>query len=253
MNSCELHEDWIVPDWPAPPGVRALSTTRAGGFSSGPWKSLNLGMYGGDDPALVRRNRDRLGRCLPGEPRWLKQVHGVTVSRHPVESPTGAGDTEPVADAQTAGSPGQVCVVLTADCLPVLLCNRSGTKVAAAHAGWRGLAAGVLEQAVQALEEPPGELLAWLGPAIGPDAYSVGDEVRESFVHADGAAAGAFVRKGQGWLADLYALARQRLEGEGVVDISGGGHCTFAESERFFSYRRDGKTGRMASLVWLQP
>jgi len=241
-----MSEKWIEPIWPAPTCVRALCTTRAGGCSTGPWKSLNLGAHCGDDVAAVRKNRAVLRSFLPAEPHWLRQEHGARVVDH---RHTGC---LPSADAQVANGPGQVCVVLTADCLPVLFCNRSGTRVAAAHAGWRGLAAGILENTVRALQEPPEQLLAWLGPAIGPGAYEVGDEVRAAFVSADESGSGCFERHGKRWLFDLYAMARHRLKQAGVVNVSGGGYCTYTDSERFFSHRRDGCTGRMATLVWMQ-
>jgi YfiH family protein len=259
-----VNADWILPHWAAPAGVRALSTTRAGGYSAAPWASLNLGLNSGDDPALVLKNRAVLRACLPAEPKWLHQEHGVNVFMHPHAKGdlalTGSGPepalsaAEPVADAQVASQPGQVCVVLTADCLPVLFCNRGGTRVAAAHAGWRGLLAGVLEQTVHALGEPPDRLMAWLGPAISARAYEVGDELRAAFVRQDGVAAAAcFQRQGERWLFDLYAMARHRLARAGVAEVSGGSCCTYHEPQRFFSYRRDGRTGRMASLVWLEP
>jgi len=259
-----VNADWIIPHWPAPAGVRALNTTRAGGYSAAPWASLNLGLNSGDDPALVRKNRAVLRACLPAEPQWLRQEHGVTVFSHPQQGGNqtlaGSGSLpalsadEPAADAQVAGQPGQICVVLTADCLPVLFCNRAGTRVAAAHAGWRGLLAGVLEQTVHALGGPPDQLMAWLGPAISARAYEVGDELRTAFMRQDGAAGAAcFQRQGERWLFDLYAMAWHRLARAGVVDISGGAYCTYHEPQRFFSYRRDGRTGRMASLVWLEP
>ena len=252
---------WIVPDWPAPAAVRAVSTTRQGGFSSGAWSSLNLGLRCSDDPAAVRRNRSMLRSYLPAEPCWLAQEHGVTVFRHPrsggrrenagESAGLDPGSTEPAADAQVAWLPGQVCAVLGADCLPVLLCNDAGTVVAAAHAGWRGLAAGVLEQTVLNMGEPPHRLMAWMGPAIGPSAFEVGIEVRAAFLRQDERAAAAFVPRGERWLLDLYAVARQRLERAGVSAISGGDFCTYTDPGRFFSYRRDGVTGRMATLVWL--
>lgn len=238
--------EWIVPKWPAPSSVRALSTTRSGGYSTGPWSSFNLGTHCGDDGVAVRKNREMLCEYLPSEPRWLRQVHGAAVFSG-LEAAA-----EPLADAQIAGKAGQVCVVLTADCLPVLFCNRSGTRVAAAHAGWRGLAAGILENTVLALNETPEQLVAWLGPAIGPRAYEVGDDVRAEFVRTDEAAAVCFEKKGDRWLFDLYAMARHRLRHCGVTDISGGTYCTFSDPEAFFSHRRDGCTGRMATLVWLR-
>ena len=238
----------IFPDWPAPANVRAAVTTRIGGASHAPYDSLNLGTHVGDDPAAVRANRARLraSLALPAEPLWLKQVHGVVV----VDA--AQGGVEPQADGVFAAQPGAVCVVLTADCLPVLLCNRTGTKVAALHAGWRGLAGGVIEAGVKAMGVPANELLAWLGPAIGPASFEVGPEVRAAFVQHDAQAALAFraAREGK-YLADIYQLARRRLQRLGVVAVYGGGFCTVTERARFFSYRRDGVTGRMASLIWL--
>lgn len=238
---------WIVPDWPAPARVRALVTTRGGGVSLPPYASLNLGDHVGDDPAAVAANRALLGRSLPAEPLWLSQVHGTAVADADRDPPGS------IADASVARRPGTVCAVLTADCLPVLLCDREGSVVGAAHAGWRGLCEGVLEAVVGAMGVEPERLLAWLGPAIGPAAFEVGDEVRAAFIARDPAAAGAF-RPGATagkWLADLYALARQRLAGCGVADVYGGGLCTVSDAGRFFSYRRDGATGRFASLVWI--
>lgn len=237
---------WIVPDWPAPPGVRALVTTRAGGVSAGPYASFNLATHVGDDPAAVTENRRRLRAHLPGEPLWLAQVHGSGVVR--------AEDAVDCAEADAAFTrrAGRVCAVLTADCLPVLLCNDVGTVVCAAHAGWRGLAGGVLEAALRAMGEPPERLLAWLGPAIGPRAFEVGAEVREAFLaHAPEATAAFAPRSNGKWLADLYRLAEQRLNAAGVARVLGGGHCTFSEAERFYSFRREKTTGRMASLIWM--
>ncbi|MGE0081259.1 MAG: peptidoglycan editing factor PgeF [Thiohalomonadaceae bacterium] len=238
----------IFPDWPAPPQVRAAVTTRVGGVSVGPYASLNLGDHVGDDPAAVAENRARLVQALglPSEPRWLKQVHGTCA----LDAAAAVGGCE--ADAGFAALPGVVCAVLTADCLPVLFCDRAGTRVAAAHAGWRGLAAGVLERTVDALGAAPADVLAWLGPAIGPQAFEVGEEVRTAFLSQDRGAGTAFRPHGEGrWLADLYALARRRLSRHGVDAVYGGGLCTFSDPARFFSYRRDGVTGRMASLIWL--
>lgn len=237
---------FIIPDWPAPPNVRALATTRGGGVSAGPYASLNLGDHVGDEPAAVAANRAILRRQLPAEPLWLRQVHGTRC----VVAEEVATAAE--ADASISFTAGRVCAVLTADCLPVLFCDVGGTAVAAAHAGWRGLLAGVLEKSALALRRSPGEMMAWLGPAIGPAAFEVGDEVRAAFVAHDAAAAGAFVPQGPGkWLCDLYALARQRLAALGIRRIAGGAWCTATDAERFFSYRRDGATGRMASLIWL--
>ncbi len=240
---------WIRPDWPAPARVRALSTTRSGGVSLPPYDSLNLGVHVGDQPADVAANRAVLRGELPGEPCWLNQVHGTRVvdAAHP--------DGVPDADAVVSRSAGAVCVVMTADCLPVLLCDRAGSVVGAAHAGWRGLQGGVIEATVAAMQVPPSEVIAWLGPAIGPTAFEVGDEVRAAFVADAAAAALAFqpsATPGK-WLADIYLLARQRLQALGVNSVSGGDLCTVTDRQRFFSYRRDGVTGRMASLIWLDP
>ncbi len=238
---------WLAPDWPAPANVRALATLRDGGVSLGPFASLNLAAHVGDVPDAVAENRERLMRAaaIPANPCWLEQVHGVRV--------IDAGDWRPgiEADAIVARHPGQVCVVLTADCLPLLICDTTGTRVAAIHAGWRGLAGGVIEAALQVLDVAPGRLLAWLGPAIGPEAFEVGPEVRARFVDADSAAATMF-RPGRPdrWFADIFGLARLRLRAAGVDAIHGGGECTVAQRDRYYSYRRDGTTGRMASLVW---
>lgn len=240
--------DWIVPDWPAHPRVRAASTTRAGGVSGAPYASMNPAAHVGDSPAAVRENRARLAAQLrlPATPFWLQQVHGTRV----VDAATTAA--LPEADGAWSTRANVVCAVLTADCLPLLLSDRDGRCVAAAHAGWRGLAAGVIEHAVAALPVKGDALLAWLGPAIGPEAYLVGDEVRAAFMARDAQAADAFAaHPGGGWHADLYRLARQRLAACGVNAVYGGDHCTFQENERFFSFRRDGVTGRMATLIWL--
>jgi hypothetical protein len=236
----------IRPDWPAPANVRALSTTRRGGVSTGPRASLNLAVHVGDDPRCVEQNRDRLRALLPAEPLWLAQVHGREVVVADRVAP-GA-----VADAAVTRAAGVVCAVQTADCLPVLFCDRAGHVVAAAHAGWRGLAAGVLEATVAAMGVAPGRLLAWLGPAIGPASFEVGAEVRAAFVAHALAAEAAFVPRGGGkFLCDLYLLARQRLAAAGVESVWGGGCDTAGEPDRFFSFRRDRDTGRMASLIWL--
>ena len=238
--------DWIVPDWPAPQRVRALVTTRAGGVSRGPYASFNLGARVGDDAAAVARNRERLRGALPADPVWLQQVHGTEV----VEA-----ESAPVlarADAAVARTRHVVCAVLTADCVPVLLAERGGNAVAVAHAGWRGLVAGVIEAAVARMNVPAASVIAWLGPAIGPRAYEVGPEVREAFVRRDAAAVAAFAPyRGDRLLADLFMLARQRLAAAGVAAVAGGGHCTYTEAARFYSYRREPTTGRFASLVWI--
>lgn len=241
-----VHAGWITPQWSAPANVRALVTTRQGGVSEGAWASMNLGLHVGDRPEAVRCNRARLRDCLPAEPAWLEQVHGTrVVDAESVHAPISA-------DASVARRAGTVCAVMTADCLPVLLCDTAGSVVAAAHAGWRGLAAGVLEATVAHMKVAPATVIAWLGPAIGPQAFEVGEEVRSTFVAADAAAARAFLPAGgQGkWLADLYVLARQRLARVGVSRVHGGQWCTHADPARFYSYRRDRVTGRFASLVW---
>ena len=243
----------IVPDWPVPLKVRALQTTRLGGVSRSPYASLNLGDHVGDDRSAVAANRALLRESLAGggEPVWLEQVHGTRVVDAASLSP---GDRPAQADASFSREKGVVCTVMTADCLPVLFCDDVGSVVAAAHAGWRGLLAGVLEETVAAMAVPANTLLAYLGPAIGPHAFEVGDEVRSAFVATDAALAAAFKPALPGkWLADLYLLARLRLAMQGVTRVYGGTFCTHSDADRFFSYRRDGQTGRMASLIWLAP
>lgn len=243
-----MMNDWIRPDWPAPAHVRAVSTTRSGGVSSGPYASLNLGDHVGDADDAVKENRRRVQDvlALTNPPRWLRQVHGTRVARLDGET------IRDPADASVASRAGEVCVIMTADCLPILLCDRAGTVVAAAHCGWRSMSAGVLENTVQAMWVERGALMAWLGPAIGPGAYEVGDDVLQAFVDHDVNATAAFTPKPNGkWLCDLYALARIKLEALGVRAIYGGGFCTFGDKERFFSYRRDGECGRMGTLIWL--
>lgn len=237
---------WFVPDWRLPAGVHALQTIRSGGASVGAYAAFNLGDHVGDAPAVVARNRGRLAACVPGRIGWLQQVHGTVVADLDHSS-----DAVPVADAAIARERGVACAIMTADCLPVLFCADDGSVVGAAHAGWRGLLAGVLEATVSAMATAPSQIRAWLGPAIGPDAFEVGSEVRAAFVARDAAAADCFRPLPEGkWLADLYALARQRLADVGVADVAGGDACTFRDADRFFSYRRDGVTGRMATLIW---
>lgn len=236
----------VVPDWPAPPNVHAFVTTRTGGVGTGPFDSFNLGDHVGDAPAAVAANRRLLRAQLPAEPVWLRQVHGTRC----VNAADARAGVE--ADAAFARAAGVVCAVLTADCLPVLLCDEAGMVVAAAHAGWRGLAAGVIEATVATLGVPGEQLMAWLGPAIGPQHFEVGGEVREIFVAHDPHAAHAFVARPHGkWLCDIYLLARQRLSALGIRRITSADFCTVRDARQFFSYRRDGVTGRMTSLIWL--
>jgi polyphenol oxidase len=242
----KAHADWIVPDWPAAKRVRALITTRAGGVSHGQYASFNLGTHVGDDPDAVSHNRERLRAVLPGDPVWLHQVHGVEV----VDA--AAVSSIPTADAAWTRVRHVVCAVLTADCMPVLLAARDGGVVGIAHAGWRGLAAGVIDATLDAMKLAPQECMAYLGPTIGPNAFEVGDDVLQAFTQHTPEAAQAFKTSGEGkYHADLYALARSRLTRAGVTEIYGGGFCTYAQRDRFYSYRRDKTTGRMASLIWI--
>ena len=243
-------------DWPAPPGVQAFTTLRQGaGVSVAPFDSFNLGnryAADGDDPATVERNRAELMQrlSLPAAPHWLRQVHGAEVLRFDAPAFAGQG-TEPVADAAVTSTPGVVLAILTADCLPVLFAEEGGTALGAAHAGWRGLAAGVLENTVAAMGAPADRIVAWLGPAAGPQAYEIGEEVFEAFVGNDAAAASAFVATRPGhWRVDLYRLACQRLAAIGVTRVHGGDLCTISDPGRFYSHRRDARTGRMASVIW---
>jgi YfiH family protein len=244
--------DWIVPRWSAPARVRALVTTRNGGVSAPPYATMNVGVASpprarGDSADAVAENRRRVRRFLPGEPIWMSQVHGTSVAR--VDAGAAASI---VADAATTRAPGIVCAVQVADCMPVLLADRDGGGVAIAHAGWRGLAAGVVEAAVDAMDVDPRDVVAWLGPAIGPRAFEVGADVYTAFCDGDPQASAAFARVNDAkWLADLHALARRRLRRIGVRSIDADARCTLSEPERFFSFRRDGETGRMAALIWI--
>ena len=247
-----LLEYCLIPDWPAPKNVKALQTTRNGGVSQAPYNSFNLGNHVGDTPLAVAHNRQLLSPLLPSEPVWLKQIHGTAV----VDA--AQADCWPEADACVSSRAGAVCAVMTADCLPVLLCDAQGSVVGAAHAGWRGLCDGVIEQTARAMHAQPGALMAWLGPAIGARAFEVGEEVRAAFIAKQPEAASAFsptsptegeVKK---YLADIYQLARLRLNAQGITRIYGGGLCTYTDHERFFSYRRDGVTGRMGTFIWLE-
>jgi YfiH family protein len=237
----------------APAHVRGVATVRGGpGVSRPPFDAFNLGLRSGDDAAAVHANRAALAAALdlPSAPRWLAQVHGDAVVRFDGTEPEGA---EPVADASVTAVPGVVLAILTADCLPVLFAARDGREIGAAHAGWRGLAGGVLEATLAALRTPPAGLVAWLGPAAGPRHYEIGAEVRDAFLAHDAGAAAAFepTRPGH-WHMDIYALARARLAAAGVLDVQGGGLCTIGDAARFYSYRRDGRTGRMATLAWME-
>ena len=237
--------DWLIPDWPAPAGVKSCVTTRAGGVSQASFDSFNLGDHVDDCPESVATNRQRLTSSLNIQPAWLRQVHGVVVAQ-----------ADPLcvveADASWTMTPGVACTIMTADCLPALFCDRAGSRVAATHAGWRGLAAGVLEATVDRLAVPASDILVWLGPAIGPQAFEVGPEVREAFISTHPETAQAFVpslNAGR-FMADIYALARLRLAACGVTAVYGGGFCT-VNDPRFYSYRRSARTGRFASLVWI--
>jgi len=238
--------DWLIPDWPAPAGVKACVTTRTGGVSLAPFDSLNLGDHVDDSPEAVAENRRRLTDHFSIRPAWLKQVHGIDV----VEADPSVIAT---ADASWTATPGIACASMTADCLPALFCDRAGTRVAAAHAGWRGLAAGVLEATLDTLDVAPAEVIVWLGPAIGQQAFEVGPEVRETFVAQLAQAEQAFVpshNPGK-FMADIYSLARLRLAARGVTAVYGGDYCTVSDA-RFYSYRRSPRTGRFASLIWLE-
>jgi len=240
----------LTPEWRAPRSVRAAFTLRGGGVSAAPFDSLNLGAHVGDSSAAVAENRRRVreGLHLPAEPVWLEQVHGTRVADLDAPQEAGAG-----ADAAITRRAGRVCVVQVADCMPVLFAARDASAVALAHAGWRGLAAGVLEATLARLGVAAGELIAWLGPAISARHFEVGDEVRTAFLERDRGAAAAFTGNARGrWQCDLAALARRRLSALGVTEISGGSWCTYADPGRFFSFRRDGRCGRMAALIWLE-
>ena len=240
---------WIVPDWPAPSRVRAFVTTRAGGVSEGDYASLNLGVRSGDAPENVEHNRGLVRAHLPAAPHWLAQVHGNEVAM--VDEL--AEDANAMADAAVTRKAGRVCTVLTADCMPLFLADEWGARVAVAHAGWRGMSSGVIENAVAAMGGVPESLVAWMGPAIGPDAFEVGPEVREAFVASDPGSESAFRAHRPGkFMADLYALARRRLALAGVREIHGGGYCTFNDTDRFFSYRREKRSGRMGAFIWIE-
>ena len=238
----------VLPDWPAPRHVRAFTTTRLGGVSREGWTSLNLGTATGDDPSHVAENRARFEALLPAAPGWLRQVHGFEVVRREVLE----GDTVE-ADAVWTAAPSLPCTVLTADCLPVLFTNAEGSVVAAAHAGWRGLAGGVLEATLSALPVPASDMLAWLGPGIGVEAYEVGAAFRDAFRERVPWLDGGFVEREGRVHADLEAIARAILARSGVTEVHGGGFCTYTDRERFFSHRRQPNGGRMATTIWIAP
>jgi YfiH family protein len=244
-----LPREWLVPDWPAPANVRAFVTTRAGGVSHGEYATLNLGAASGDDERNVERNRQAVRDLLPAMPRWMVQVHGNQVADLDIFRESDV----PTADGAVVSMAGRVATVLVADCMPVLVADKRGGRVGIAHAGWRGMAAGVIENVVRALGAPEGEVVAWLGPAIGPSAFEVGAEVKEAFERADPKAAAAFTPGAPGkFMADLYALARMRLARAGVRDVHGGGFCTYRDAARFFSYRRAPRSGRMGAFIWIE-
>lgn len=243
----DLRETFVYPDWPAPANVKALQSTRLGGFSAAPYDSLNFGTHVGDNPRVVAHNRQLLAPYMPSEPIWLEQVHGKIVVN------ADAASCVPQADACISRHRGAVCVIMTADCLPVLLCDEAGTVVGAAHAGWRGLCDGVIEATVKEMGVASQQLMAWLGPTIGPHAFEVGEDVRAAFMAHDAQAAAAFIplaAEGK-YRADIVRLARQRLNALGITRISGGTFCTYHQKDKFFSYRRDGVTGRMGTFIWL--
>jgi len=246
---------FIRPRWPAPANVHALVTLRTGGYSSGPHASFNLAAHTEDDPEAVRKNREllRVYFNLPSEPVWLQQVHSNRIIEAGTGTGTGTGAGDAEADGSWTGAVGHVCAVMTADCLPVLICNQNGSRVAAVHAGWRGLLAGVITNAVRMLESDPAELLVWLGPAIGPQVFEVGAEVLQSFTESNSENVSAFKQTDdRHWLCDLYQLARVELSRLGVISVLGGDECTYTDERRFYSYRRDLITGRMASIIWLE-
>ena len=240
--------DWLIPDWQAAPNIKAVTTTRQGGVSQAPFDSMNLGDHVGDNAKAVQQNRQILADtlALPEPPVWLNQIHSNVVSN--------LDDEQPLidADASVTHKRGRSCVVMTADCLPVLFCDKAGTVVAASHAGWRGLHSGILEKTVASMDAKPEDILAWMGPAIGANAFEVGGEVRQAFMDVQTQAEQAFQKQDNDkWLADIYLLAKQRLNAIGVKQVFGGGECTYSDTSRFYSYRKASQTGRMASLIWM--
>ncbi len=246
MTRTLSRDEFITPDWPAPANVKAIQTTRRGGYSVAPYEGLNLGSHVQDDDLAVAKNRQLLSDYLPSEPVWLNQVHGIEA----IDAAKSLRAQD--ADASFSKNKNVVCVTMTADCLPVLLCNKQGTAVASIHAGWRSLCDGVIESTIEAMAVEPEDLMAWLGPAIGPHAFEVGSEVREAFIAKDAQAERAFKPAGDKWLGNLYLIAKQRLNKLGVIEIYGGGECTYSKPSQYFSYRRDGVTGRMATMIWFE-
>lgn len=252
MNPSYLMHDWIIPNWPSPLNVKAIVTTRKGGVSrnhNGAYAELNLGDHVHDDLLSVQQNRALLRKYLPNDPCWLKQVHGAK----PVWIGENQNQVQPEGDAALTCYKGCVCAVLVADCLPVFLCDTSGSAVGVIHAGWRGLASGIIENSILEMACKSTGIIAWLGPAIGPKHFEIGEEVRDVFLKQDSKSSSAFTvsHDGKKWFADLFKLARQRLADVGVTQVYGGNECTYSNPSRFYSYRRDGKTGRMAALIWL--
>lgn len=245
------NNNYICPNWPAPSTIKAYTSTRTYGYSAAPFDQFNLALHVEDDPGVVQKNRHKLIKelGLPHEPVWLRQVHGINVI-----NVHDCSDSKPKADAAFAREPNQVCVVLTADCLPVLLCDADGQEVAAIHAGWQGLLAGVIDSTIESLSTPPENILAWLGPAIGPQSFEINEKIRDDYISRDKNNEAAFQLRDQSWYGDLYKLARINLNRYGITRVSGGNFCTYQDNRRFYSYRRaKGKTGRMASLIWIQP
>ena len=242
------HKHYLQPDWPAPSTVKAFTTTRSRGNSLAPYNNFNLGTHVGDDPTAVDRNRQQLlsDLGLPSAPIWIKQVHGINAIS--LNTPH---DGEPTADASYTHQTNQVCAVLTADCLPILLCNHQGTAVAAIHAGWRGLLAGIIDSTLSAMQLPGRELYAWLGPAIGPQAFEVNGEIVDSYIQRDPHNQAAFHKEGSRWMGNLYQLATNNFAQCGVTQVYGGKLCTYNDEARFYSYRRDNITGRMATIIWI--
>jgi len=243
--------EWIAADWPAAPQIKAFTTTRKNGYSIIPYDSFNLAMHVGDDPNAVYKNRAALQEALllPQAPCWLNQTHSTQVVR--LTAPT--CDTPPEADASVTNQPGIVCAVLTADCLPILLCDRAGTQVAAIHAGWRGLLNGIIDETLNTLSLPGEQLMAWLGPAIGPQAFGINEDIRQQFIDRHPAFEAGFLQHHNQWHGNLYQLAKINLAQRGVTTVSGGDFCTQSEPDRFFSYRgaKNNQTGRMATLIWI--